>query len=69
MKEKEVKITMTLEDLRMMLLNQKELAGEIICKVAHQITVDGKTDTSIIRNEVRNARFPDDFNVLKKYLS
>ncbi len=68
MAAKDIKITMTLENLRILLDLQKQQAGEAICKVAHQITQDGKTDTSIIRNEVRNARYPDDFETLKRYL-
>lgn len=68
MAAKDIKVTMTIENLRILLDQQKEKAGEAICKVAHQINASGKTDTSIIRNEVRNARYPDDFETLKRYL-
>ncbi len=66
--DKDIKITMTLENLRILLDEQKKNAGEAICRVAHMITQDGKTDTSVIRNEVRTARYPDDYQTLKRYL-
>lgn len=67
MKE-DIKLTITINQLQFLLDKQKELTGEAICKVAHQITVDGKTDTSVIRNSIRDARYPADFDTLKRYL-
>lgn len=63
-----MEIKITLKNLESLLDQQKELTGEAICKACNLILVDGKVDTSVIRNNCREARYPDDIYTLYKYI-
>lgn len=65
---KEIKIHMTLKDLRNLLDQQKEKTANSICSMAHQIHEGGPTNTDLIRQEAPKSRYPDDYYTLEKYL-
>lgn len=69
----EKKIELTLSELEVLLHEQKEVVGDYITRnlSVYSFFESGIDIDSIkreMRNQCRNANFPNDFNVLKKYI-
>lgn len=63
-----MELTISYDDLIKLLEDQKELVGEHLVSVSQDLTYNGTVDNARIRNEVRNAAYPKDIYILKKWL-
>jgi len=74
MANKNTKLSMTLQDLEILLNKQKELVGEHLSEINRQgkfldSSAGTGVDNATIKNESRKAQFPADVQTLSKYLN
>jgi len=72
MKDRDVKLSVTLEQLKLLLNQQKE----IVCETLSTANRNGKllndanvVDNAFIKNIGKSAAFPNDINVLSQYFN
>lgn len=65
MSEKTI-LTITLEDLKILLQEQSKLTGEAVVRSYKENIIN--FEMSYIRNAIREAQYPNDVIILEKYL-